>query len=816
MPEDMLAAYPDPDGRFDELFEAPSRPRPHWSGLYATLARSSAGDIGEMRSAAERQIRDSGVTYNVYAEPHGLDRPWDLDVLPLIIAADEWRQIELGIVQRADLLNRILVDLYGAQQLLRDGLIPAPLIFAHSGFLRPVHGAAVPGGIHLHAYVADLARSPDGRWWVMADRTQAPSGAGYALENRLVVSRTFASLFRDLRVQHVAHFFATLRDSLMHFAPKGDGPTLTVLLTPGPYNETYFEHALLSRYLGFPLVEGGDLTVRGGRVWLKTIGGLKRVHAILRRQDDTYCDPLELRSDSALGVAGLTDCARRGSVLIANALGAGVLESGALLGFLPRLAEHLTGEALRLPSIATWWCGEPAALRDAMEQVEHLVFKPADPSNSFEPIFGEDLDEDGLADLRARLAARPEAFVAQELVRVSRAPVLGRGDSFRIEPRCVGLRVFAVATPSGYQVMPGGLTRVAGSADVRVVSMQRGGGSKDTWVMSRGPVDAAFSLLRTTVTAAELVRNPSGLPSRQAENLFWLGRYEERCDDAARLLRLALKQQLQESEDEENAQQPIHALSREFGLIGDDEDAEAALLAAATLETNPFGLPSNLRSLEQVAFNLRERMSLDNWRTINGLIQGAPFGRTLSVQDNLAWLDSAITRLMTLSGYALDGMTRDDGWKFLSIGRRVERLTFQCLALQVAFRHDATSGLTWLLQLADSIVTYRSRYMATPEWLPVLDLLVLDGSNPRSVMFQASGILGYLEKLEAAYGPCGADLFRKRVESLDSIDSSRDLLPSSPALRGSIDALRASAFDVNDWLTQRFFTHGQRWLWSTY
>jgi len=302
--KELLAKYPEAQGRFDELFEAPAKPRAHWMRAMMELAATSPVDMRQRLSAAERQIRDSGITYNVYADPQGLDRPWHLDVLPLIIAPDEWREIEAGITQRAQLFNQVLSDIYGSQSLLKHGLLPPSLIFGQSGFLRPACGMNLPGGVHLHVYAADLARSPDGRWWVMADRTQAPSGAGYALENRLIVSRAFPALYRDLHVQHVARFFATLRDSLMHFAPKGDGPTLTVLLTPGPYNETYFEHALLARYLGFPLVEGSDLIVRNGRIWLKTIGGLKRVHAILRRQDDNFCDPLELRSDSALGIPG--------------------------------------------------------------------------------------------------------------------------------------------------------------------------------------------------------------------------------------------------------------------------------------------------------------------------------------------------------------------------------------------------------------------------------------------------------------------------------------------------------------------------------
>ncbi len=802
---DLLATYPATQGRFDESFEAPGQPRSHWESVFSELSASPAAAIRERLSAAERQIRDSGVTYNVYADPKGPDRPWDLDVLPLIIAPQEWREIEAGIIQRAELFNQILADLYGGQSLLKEGLIPPPLILPQSGFLRPACGMKVPGGVHLHVYAADLARSPDGHWWVMADRTQAPSGAGYALENRLVVSRAFPRLYRDLHVEHLARFFATMRDSLRHFAPKGDGPTLTVLLTPGPYNETYFEHALLARYLGFPLVEGGDLTVRDGRVWLKTIDGLQRVHAILRRQDDDYCDPLELRGDSALGVAGLTDCARRGAVLIANALGSGIIESGALLGFLPRLAQHLSGQPLILPSIATWWCGEPAALADALEHIENLVFKPADPAFPMEAVFGQDLDAAGLAALRRKLARNPERFVAQEFVHVSQAPVLAGGRSDRLTARGVGLRVFAVASPDGYVVMPGGLTRVASSANVRVVSMQRGGGSKDTWVTSAGPVDASFSLLRDTVTADELQHARAGIPSRVVENLFWFGRYEERCDNAARLLRLALSQKLQEAVDDENSTTPVLALATAFGLVAEDEDPDVALLSATVGDENPFGLPANLRALERIAFSLRDRMSLDNWRAINALIKDPALHANASLSDALSLLDRTVANMMTLSGFALDGMTRDDGWRLLSIGRRVERLAFLCLALQTAFAHRAESGLTWLLTLADSAVTYRSRYLARPEWLPVLDLLVLDAANPRSLMFQVAGVHSALRKIESTHGPCGSDLFSAGLEALASLDSARDLRPQNERLRETIAKLRSAALTLNDRLTQRFF-----------
>ncbi|HVQ26441.1 MAG TPA: circularly permuted type 2 ATP-grasp protein, partial [Planctomycetota bacterium] len=398
----------------------------------------------------------------------------------------------------------------------------------------------------LHIAAFDLARGPDGNWWVLSQRTQAPSGLGYLLENRIAISRQFPQAFESLHVQRLAATYSALMEALQRMCPAGAPPHIA-LLTPGPYNETYFEHALLARYLGFALVEGNDLTVRGDKVWLKTIDGLQRVHAIVRRQDDDYCDPLELRSDSALGIAGLTECARRGNVLLANALGSGVLESGALLGYLPKLARRLLGEELRLPSVATWWLGEPAAFEDAFQRPERLIIKPLERSPSERPIVVEDLSEAERKSLMERIADRPQHYVAQEWVHVSQAPVLESAAGEAFAARTVGLRVFAVATPEGWRVMPGGLTRVAGDEDSRVIAMQRGGRSKDTWVLSDGPVNAAFSLLSQTVTPENLVDSNATLASRAAENLFWFGRYGERCDGSVRLLRVALGHVLDDS-----------------------------------------------------------------------------------------------------------------------------------------------------------------------------------------------------------------------------------------------------------------------------
>jgi uncharacterized circularly permuted ATP-grasp superfamily protein/uncharacterized alpha-E superfamily protein len=818
MSRELLAEYPQAADRFDELFESPQTPRAHWKPLIEQLAAWPAERMRERLHSVHGQVRENGVTYNVYADPQGADRPWELDLLPMILPQEQWSLVEAAIVQRATLLNKVLMDVYGEQRLLKEGLLPPALVYGHAGYLRPCRGAKHAGDVMLHFYAADLARSPDGHWWVIGDRTQAPSGAGYALENRIIISRAFPQLFRDLKVQHLAQFFAALRDSLTHWAPRPDGEMsgspFTVLLTPGPHNETYFEHAYLARYLGLGLVEGNDLTVRDGCVWLKTLSGLQRVHAILRRLDDDYCDPLELRSDSALGVPGLVDAVRRGNVLVANALGSNLLESSTLLGYLPNLSQKLLGEPLKMPSVATWWCGEPAALNEVIANVHRLVIKGAFPQQRVEPMFGEDLDERGKKRVIAMLRSRPNDYVAQELVRLSQAPVWDRAHP-RLLPRSIGLRVFACATPNGYVVMPGGLTRVASAADARVISMQRGGSSKDTWVLASGPV-SSFSLLRRSVQEQDLVRAGTNLSSRVVENLFWFGRYCERSDTSARLLRVALGRfgDNVPGDDDERARPVMLELLRRAGILPasgalpGDKDLSAALRAAITDDAQP-GLAANLRQLMRVASNLRERLSLDNWRTLNRLTQAVTQrrGRKVAFSDLLAELDLAIAGFTTLSGYALDGMTRDPGWRFLSIGRRLERLQWLCTTLKQTVAGPAEMDLTWLLRLADSIITYRARYMARPEWLPVLDLLIRDEANPRSIAFQVHGLRDYAQRLADLFGDFGDERFHGALKGLLQIDPANELQPGSERLLARLDEWQAAAYRHGEQLGLRFFSH---------
>ena len=831
----ILQGYPPAHDRHDELLDSTGKPRPHWQDLINTLGSQPASQIRQRLEEVRRQVRENGVTFNVYADTKGVQRPWDLDLLPFILPHDEWAQIEAAVIQRATLLNRILNDVYGPQHLLQQGLLPPALIHGHAGFLRPCHGIQYPDDISLHNYAVDIARSPDGRWWVIADRTQAPSGAGYALENRLVIASAFPELFRDLNIQRLSGFFATLRDSLTHWgrlcaarqsaanpqiAPLSAGEQpLIVLLTPGPYNETYHEQSYLAGYLGFPLVQGNDLTMRNSVVWLKTLSGLKPVHVILRRLDDDFCDPLELNADSLLGVAGLTEAARRGHVLVANSLGSNLLQTSALLGFLPNLCEHLLGQSLLMPSVATWWCGEPAALRTVIENLDLLVIKPAFPQIRETPIFGQDLDLAERVQLIAKMQANPQNYVAQEMVKISQAPVWSaHGHQHGLSSLALGLRVYACATPNGYVVMPGGLARVASGSDARVISMQRGGTSKDTWVTAPQHVNS-ISLLRHTSSSKDLVRDNIYLSSRMVENLYWFGRYSLRSNQIARLLRTAIHCLLEFQTEHRTAEwNSIQDLCIGYGLMPVLEDDEvksdneiSQLLIEAVFSHESQSLYQHIQQFFNLSFNLRERLSDDHWRIINQLSQG--FSRVShkpSIAEALTHLDESVTASVTLSGYTLDGMTRDQGWRFLSIGRRVERLQFLCTLLLRALAMPAEGHLDWLLELADSIVTYRARYAAQPEWLPVLDLLLLDENNPNGMVFQLKGLIKYLQQISSTYhSSAGEARFVERLQSLQALDPDATLYRGSSVLIGWLNQTYDASLAISDQLSHKFFSYAE-------
>jgi uncharacterized circularly permuted ATP-grasp superfamily protein/uncharacterized alpha-E superfamily protein len=823
MPRSSILSHSPQADRFDEVFDRDGRARRHWQQLVRTVSKAGRAALARHASRIRRAVQQDGVTYNIYGDPKGADRPWEVDLLPFVIDQEEWHFLAAAVAQRARLLNLVLADLYGGNRLIAEGMVPPAIVHGHRNYLWPCRGFEPPGGVYLHLYACDLARSADGRWWVIGDRTQAPSGAGYAVQNRLIVAPLYENTFRSLGVQRLANFFRTLQQQLVTLAPGGE-PPLVVLLTPGPFNETYFEHVFLARYLGFPLVEGTDLTVRDNNVYLKTLQGLKRVHVIMRRLDDEYCDPAALRTDSTLGVAGLIAAARAGNVVIANALGCGVLESPGISGFLPALCKKLLGQELALPAVATWWCGEAPALAYAIEHLPELVIKPAFPSMKLESTFGHNLDRAGRAELAERMRATPHAFVAQEWVRLSQTQAWS-SENQRFEPRVVGLRLYATANGGGYMVMPGGLARVAPDSAEEVITMQRGGSSKDVWVL--GDSNAPWhSLLLPRLTAGHIVRGGFYSPSRIVENLFWMGRYAERVENVGRLLRSSA-QRLAESDPTHLAAIKVLAHLAQKARLRDRPAAPpkpppekkeprlngpAWLIAAVGDPSVSNGLPANTARLFYCAMQLRERMSNDQWRTIERLArihEPAP----QSLEAALSVLDTAVSACTALAGYAFDDMTRDDAWQFLVIGRQLERAAFVASISQQLMSlpdDDCPAVLDAWLEIGNVSITYRARYQRHPELLPVLDLLLLDESNPHSLCFQLAALYGGLERLRDRLGFEPAHDLHELLRALRNFDLA-DLEAPAASRGGRLSTLLAACErfvgGLSDELTQRFFVH---------
>lgn len=831
-PAALAAALAPPalSGHFDELRGAPASPQggpltAEWARFFENLGTAGFADLNRRTVDLHRQVRDNGITYNVYADKGGPQRPWSLDLFPLILAPRDWQRIESGVLQRVRLLEAILDDVYGPQQLLAANLLPPALVQGHAGYLRGMHGVAPAGGRRLHIAAFDLARDPTGDWWMVGQRTQAPSGLGYLLENRLALSRLFPEAFRDLKVQRLAATYRALLDSLMALCPAGDDEPRIVLLTPGPYNETYFEHAYLARYLGLTLVEGSDLTVRGERLYLKTLKGLEPVHGVLKRLDDEFLDPLELRADSHLGVPGLLQAIRAGNVLVANAPGSGLLESTALLGFLPALSRHLLKEELQLPALATWWCGERAAMEAALPQLAHGVVKPTYGGARAGAVLGRNLSRRQLDEWSGRIARAPDDFTVQAYLPLSQMPTWKTsvaGD--RIVPRSLVLRVFAVSDGAqGWRVLPGGLTRIA-TSELEITSMQRGGSSADTWVLTDGVVDAT-SLLHHEHPAAEVSPRARTVTSRAAENLFWLGRYTERTENTARLARLALEA----LNGEDQSSQPLMAWLSEQAVANAlvlpavpaatqaRRVFERSLVAALAGSGQATSVGFNLGALRNAAAAVRERLSQEQWNLIVRAEQefgaGLSGGKHHSSVEALRVLESLSGHTAAMTGQQTDRMTRDDGWRLLSSGRHLERLGFLAQALASAFETGAVhdeGGYEAVVALYDSTITFHAQYQQRHDIAALVDLLVLDRDNPRSLGWVAQTLRGRLAKLAGA--PAGEmpefaqvvpDPKQWTLEVLCERDDDGRHANLLALLRLCIDA----AYALSDDLTARYFAH---------
>jgi uncharacterized circularly permuted ATP-grasp superfamily protein/uncharacterized alpha-E superfamily protein len=815
----LLHDYPPSASIYDEMLGSGSVLRPHWQKLIKSFEQLGVNELSARRENASRVLRENGVTYNIYGNEHGLGRPWSLDLVPLVLPPEEWRMIEEGVAQRTRLLNLVLGDLYGKQQLLRDGTLPPALVYANPAFLRPCHGIVPTENLFLFLHAVDLARAADGRWWVLSDRTQAPSGAGYALENRNVLSRVLPEEFRQLRIERMTHFFQLMGDKLRSMPSRASGQPNIVLLTPGPYNETYSEHVYLARHLGFPLVEGADLTVRDRRVFLKTLEGLQAVDVIIRRADDTFCDPLEFRFDSMLGVPGLVEAARAGQVVIANALGSGAVETPALAAFLPGLCRRLFGEELKLPSLATWWCGQEKEFSYVRENLDKLVIKQALSRSGSAPFLARRATAKDRSSLLAELQNAPYNFVGQEIINFSTAPVWEKD---HLMPRPIALRTYACATQNGYKVMPGGLARFSRSPEQFVISMQSGGGSKDTWVISEGP-SSQLTLPLPTTPVVWRERAAAEVPSRVADNLYWLGRYAERLEDTLRLLRCVLTRLTGEigSEDTPELTALVRLLAhldvfpvnfREKHTIGGVESEVFQLI----YRTNRLGTVRELQArLSTIAFTLRDRFTADTWRILNRLQADTDQrpGRTPLV-EMVALLDTLIVNLAAFAGMEMENMTRGHGWRFLDIGRRLERAANIGSLVQAALSVQVTGWdtLDAVLEIADSVMTYRRRYFSQPQWPPALDLLLADESNPRSLAFQVVALFDHLGNLPTENG---RDHNQLQAQALRGVIADTDwpalahaeLTSGNKTLSEKLQQTAGQLHSISDALTRQYFSH---------
>jgi uncharacterized circularly permuted ATP-grasp superfamily protein/uncharacterized alpha-E superfamily protein len=766
-------------GSFDELRGAPAEEAgpelaPAWRDFFNAAGADGWVDLAQTRARIARRVQDDGVTYNVYADGAGAANAWPLEPLPFLVDTESWARIESGVAQRARLLDAVLADVYGSRSLLDEGLLPASLVLAHPQYLRALHGCRPAGGVRLHVAAFDLARGADGHWRVVGQRTQAPSGLGYLLENRLIIAQQFPEAFRDLHVQRVAAAFLGLLQGLQRLSPAGENARV-VLLTPGPHNETYFEHAFLARYLGITLVEGGDLAVRGERLYLKTLHGLEPVHVLLRRVDDEYLDPLELRGDSALGVAGLLSVIRAGEVVVANAPGAGFLESPGLAAFWPAVARRLLGEELELPSTTSWWCGEDSVWEAQRDRLADFVVAPTFPTSAtttgFMPHGVAELAPAARAALRDAIEAGPAAYTLQARVRPSEIPVWNDGV---LEPRAALVRVYAMTDGrGGWRVLPGALTRVAvrrESAQDAWLSMQNGSVSVDTWVLTEGEVDPT-SLLPRPIAPAELAHVRRTVTSRSAENLYWLGRYSERADNSVRLARVALEAL---NNADARVLEALGRLAARNGLVGPGVPSpaqstrlfERSLVHAMADAPDATSIAFNLRAMRACGQALRERLSQEHWLLIDAVgrdfesrlgallapraAAGGAASTSEPVSEVLAVLQGAATQLAAITGAQADRMTRDDGWRLLSVGRQSERLDFLTQALRLGVELDLPAredGFALLLNLFDSTITYRAQFQARRELPPLLHLLVLEPDNPRSLAGVARTLRERLSRL---------------------------------------------------------------------
>ena len=751
----------------DELFYLNNGLKPYWNQLFTIIDRLGVSGLEARQKDIDWLLAENGVTYNVYNDPLGMHRPWSLNVVPFVLHQQEWDLVTQGIKQRAEILNLVLKDVYGENKLIKEGIIPYEVIYGHRGFLRQCAGMQLNTEKYLSIYAVDLCRGTDGRLWVVHDRTEAPSGMGYALENRSTLNRILPEMFTEMNIKSHAGFFQELDQMLVDAAPgKMEHPNI-VILTPGSHNETYFEHAYMASFLGYPLVQGNDLVVRDGFVWMKSLQGLKRIDVILRRVDDAFTDPLELREDSHLGVAGLLDVVRRKNVSVINPVGSGVIENTGLIPFMHSIARYFLNEDLILPQIASWWCGQEIEKNYVLENLSKLVIKRIDRTNRESIYFGEFLNPEELDALKKVIQQRPYRFVAQERINFSTSPNFSKG---AMEPRNIVARAFCIAAKNDYSVMQGGLVRVSPNTDTIRVSNQRGGTSKDFWILQDTPIVQEVTM-RSQKKTPIAISGLNDLPSLTAENLYWAGRYVGRTLVTARFIRvvmrqLALVQNTREQPDSEKLKVLLKAVTHLTGtypgFTAKDKDGTNAMddpmqeMLAVILDKEKVGsLAHTINMFGNSYYSIRNLWSSDMWRVFkniqkiwNALLEG----KDHSVNHILKVLNQLITRLIAFMGLIEESIMVQQGLLLYFIGLQMEQsmLTIIKSRALLAIKYNEQVEyylLEYLLTSHESLNIYRYSYRSHIQLEHMLDLVLLDMDYSRSLTYMVNRLLKDLAHL---------------------------------------------------------------------
>lgn len=829
----LLKLYQQRIKSYDEILDAQGQVKPYWKKLFENLEKLGINELEVRNQEVINKLRENGVTYNVYGTPDEMSRPWRLDPIPFLLEKKEWDDISKGLKQRATLLDLMLKDIYGSQLLIKNGIIPAELVYDNSGFFRPCFDVKIAAEKQLLMYAADIARGPDGRMWIVDNRTQAPSGSGYAVENRSVMSKILPELTDGMFVSRLSPFFTSLHQQVIALSHK-QNPCI-VYLTPGSRNETYFEHAYLAASLGYTLVQGDDLMVRDGFVWLKSIEGLEKVDVIIRRVDDEWCDPLELREDSRLGVPGLLQAARSGNVCIINPPGSSVLENSALLAFMAPACRFLLNEELLLPSIATWWCGQPNELQFVLDNLPKLIVKKANRKQVFRSKFGSSLSEQALEDLKKSILQAPHEYVAQEEISLSTTPSLVNGE---LEPRLAAIRVFLVAHDNDYQVMQGGLTRSSAEKDRFAVSNQHGGVSKDTWIIS----DALPAQQERMVLNRHDFNNPhTSLPSRSAESLFWIGRYGERVMALAKLLQIIINV-LQERRRFAGAlkveqldillQSLTHLTLTYPGFL--IEDKEEMLknpypeLQSLVYDSYKMGsVASSLTSLVNNLIAVSDKWNYDTWRVIYQIKNSLnkikhPEKSELTKANNMQKvLEKLSNRIFTFYGIVTETMPRESGLYVLETGKLIERILSKISVLRTIFTfkneaHIENDLIELVLINHHLLVQYRQIYKSHFSLDSMLDMVLLGQNLPYSLAYQLDTLGTYVSKLPKTTQPNRLNQAEKAVLEASTkvkLADINELVSTAPdsTFRATLDKLLADVFqhisDVTNHLTDLYFTH---------